>query len=335
MAIEENKQGNGINPITFNGRRAYELNFSPYQAVVIPEFGGNLVAFRHVEKGYRFIREPEDMEDFKQNPCLYGIPVLFPPNRYEDGTFKFQGHVYKFPINEKSKNNHLHGFFYDRPWDVSGQGQTENGCYLELTQKIDEQTEVYRYFPHQFRFILRYTLSSQGLSQNVTINNEGPNAMPLMLGFHTSINAPFARTSKPEDYTLHLSIQDRIELNDRSLPTGQKLPLDEYEKKLANEGASPYFKPLDHHYAAAGNEENRMILTDNNEKVSLVYHTGEQYHFWMLYNKDAKSGFFCPEPQTSMVNSPNIPWPTDETGLIELKAGETWSAESRLYMTKG
>ncbi|MBM7645899.1 aldose 1-epimerase [Scopulibacillus daqui] len=330
MAIEK-KQDNGVKKIIFNGFQAYELNHFPYQAVVIPEFGGNLVAFRDVEKDYRFIREPLDIEDFKQNPCLYGIPVLFPPNRYEDGTFEFQGHVYQFPINEKSKNNHLHGFFYDRPWEVAGKGQTENSCYIELSQTIDEQTEVYRYFPHPFTIILRYSLSSKGLSQKVSVINKGTISMPLMLGFHTSIHAPFAKNSKPEDYTVYLAIKDRIDLNERSLPTGKRLPLDENEKKLAAEGISPYFNPLDHHYSAVNNGGNCMILTDKKEKVSLVYDVGNQYHFWMFYNKDAKSGFFCPEPQTGMVNSPNVNLPSSHTGLIELKPGDTWTAESRLY----
>ncbi|WP_211211475.1 hypothetical protein [Heyndrickxia acidiproducens] len=72
---------------TFNGFNAIELNCFPYQAVILPEFGGNLIAFRNVDRGYCFLREPsaEEMDDFQVNPFLYGIPVLFPPNRIENG----------------------------------------------------------------------------------------------------------------------------------------------------------------------------------------------------------------------------------------------------------
>jgi aldose 1-epimerase len=326
---------NDVKQTSFNGMYAYELNCYPYQAVILPKFGANLIAFRNVEKDYDFIREPSihEMEDFQQKPFLYGIPVLFPPNRLEDGTFTFSGKVYHFPINEKSKNNHLHGFFHSAVWEVFKHGSTDRECFIELVQSIDEQSEVFRYFPHRFKVHLRYTLSKEGLNQQVKIINKGSESMPLMIGFHTSIKAPFSKNSTAEDYTLQLTIQDRVELNERSLPTGNLLPLNKEEKKIATEGFSPYYQPLDHHYVAQAQKDgkNRMVLTDQREKISLIYETSSEFRFWMLFNQDAKSGFFCPEPQTNMVNAPNIPLPFEQTGMIELSGGSEWSAQSRLY----
>jgi galactose mutarotase-like enzyme len=31
------------------------------------------------------------------------------------------------------------------------------------------------------------------------------------------------------------------------------------------------------------------------------------------------------------VNAPNAPFPSEQTGIIELKAGEAWSAHTRIY----
>ncbi|WP_053363082.1 aldose 1-epimerase [Bacillus sp. FJAT-27251] len=327
---------NRITKTIFNGINAYELNVYPYQAIILPECGGNLIAFRDVENNYSFLREPADnqMDDFKENPFLYGIPVLFPPNRIENGRFSFLNHTYKFPINEPVNKNHLHGFFYNHCWEVSETTSSEMESTIELSLKIDKQSDIYRYFPHSFRMSLRYTLSENELVQNVTILNEGKESMPLMLGFHTSINAPFSKNSTMEDYNLQLSIKEKIELNERSLPTGKRLDLKSTEKKLSTEGNSPFFQQLDHHYAAQKDQPNRMVLTDKREKISLIYETGSKYPFWMLYNRDAKSGFFCPEPQTNMVNGPNVPIPLEQTGIIELKSGEFWSAHSRFYTIK-
>ncbi len=322
-----------INKISFNGLHAYELTCSPFQAVILPECGGNLIAFRDVEKNYHFLREPspEDMNEFNEHPVLFGIPVLFPPNRFEDGTFTFFNRKYQFPINEPSRNNHLHGFFKTHPWEVTDLKSSDAESSIELSLAIDEQSEIYPYFPHHFKVNLRYTLSAKGLEQYIGFQNTGTDSMPLMLGFHTTFNAPFSKTSGKDDVTLQLSISERIELNERSLPSGKRLSLNPNEQKIAGDGISPYFAPLDNHYMAKKEGQNRMVLTDRHEKVKLVYETGSKFPFWMLYNKDADSGFFCPEPQTNMVNAPNAPFPAGETGLIELKAGETWSAQSRIF----
>jgi aldose 1-epimerase len=99
--------------MVFFEENAILLKASPYEAAVLPGIGANMIAFRDIEKGFRFIREPREIDivSFKAWPVTYGIPILFPPNRYEGGKFPWQGKVYQFPVNEKAIENHLHGFF--------------------------------------------------------------------------------------------------------------------------------------------------------------------------------------------------------------------------------
>lgn len=87
---------------TYNGEQAIWLQAGRYEAVVLPDVGANLIAFRDIEKEYRFLREPalEEMEAFKERPIVHGIPVLFPPNRYEDGKFLGMGRYF----NSQSMN---------------------------------------------------------------------------------------------------------------------------------------------------------------------------------------------------------------------------------------
>jgi aldose 1-epimerase len=74
-----------------------------------------------------------------------------------------------------------------------------------------------------------------------------------------------------------------------------------------------------------------MTLYDKREKVTFVYDAGEAYKHWMVYNASANGKFFCPEPQTGMVNAPNVKLPAERTGLIRLEPGQKWSAVSRMY----
>lgn len=89
----------------FHGEPAIGLQAGKYEAVMLPGVGGNLIAFRDNESGYRFLREPaeSEMESFKSNPGVHGIPVLFPPNRYEDGRFPWKGKV----LNSRSMRQQL------------------------------------------------------------------------------------------------------------------------------------------------------------------------------------------------------------------------------------
>ncbi|GMA56373.1 hypothetical protein GCM10025858_08760 [Alicyclobacillus sacchari] len=84
-----------VQETTYAGESAILLQNGDYEAILLPKRGGNLVGFRDVKRGYRFLREPEyEMDQFEKSPIRYGIPVLFPPNRYRDGVFTAAGRTY-------------------------------------------------------------------------------------------------------------------------------------------------------------------------------------------------------------------------------------------------
>ena len=71
-----------------------------------------------------------------------------------------------------------------------------------------------------------------GLSQQLTLVNEGDADMPVLLAFHTAVNAPFAPGSTARDYKLKLTIGSRWELSKRMLPTGRHQPLSPEEEAM-------------------------------------------------------------------------------------------------------
>lgn len=319
----------------YQGEKAVWLQSGPYEAAILPDVGGNLIAFRDTKQGYRFLREPaeSEMKSFKENPGTHGIPVLFPPNRYEDGNFPWNGQTYQFPVNEKATGNHLHGFLHTIPWTLEEFGTTALESYVSVSVSINKDHPVYAFLPHSFTFRLRYTVSAAGLSQQVFIRNEGDQVMPCLLAFHTAINTPFAEGSTSEDYKLRMTVGQRWELNERMLPTGQYQDLSEGEKLMQGDGVNPYFDAMDNHYTAVPqNGRNRMELTDTKLDKTLVYDVGTSYKQWMIWNNNACQQFFCPEPQINLVNAPNIDLPAEEIGLFGLAPGEIWEETARLYI---
>ncbi|MGM1045868.1 MAG: aldose 1-epimerase [Bacillota bacterium] len=319
----------------YHNENAVYLRAGAYEAVMLPDTGGNLIAFRNHEKGYRFLHEPglEQMEEFKARPMIHGIPVLFPPNRYEDGKFPWNGEVHHLPINEEATGHHLHGFVYNIPWKVNEFGHSKEEAFVTVSIEVDENHPVFQSFPFQFHIQLRYSLSHQVLSQRVTVTNIGQEVMPCLLAFHTSINAPYVEGGNAKDYRLKLTIGKRWELNGRMLPTGSHLELSPDELVMQGAGVYPFFESMDNHYtSAAQNGRNRMELTDIKEKLTLIYDVGTSYKQWMIWNNEATEGFFCPEPQINLVNAPNMEMPKEEIGLFSLQPNEIWEETSRMYV---
>lgn len=319
----------------FHQEKAIWLKSGSYEAAVLPGVGANLVAFRDTERQFHFLREPtlEEMDGFKKIPYVHGIPVLFPPNRYEDGKLAWEGETYQFPINEPKTGNHLHGFLHNIPWTVEQFGADDKEARVTLSITVSEGHSVYEYFPHAFTFKLQYTLSDAGLLQHVLIRNNGNKRMPCLLGFHTTVNAPFAANSTAADYQFKLTTGQRWALDNRMLPTGWYQPLSPNEEKMQEGYISPFFEAMDNHYTAvAQNGSNRMELIDSKNRVKLIYDVGTAYKQWMIWNNNATEGFFCPEPQINTVNAPALSLPDDQIGLVALEPGELWEETSRMYV---
>ncbi|WP_168123185.1 aldose 1-epimerase [Paenibacillus sp. HB172176] len=321
----------------FHDEPAVWLQWKSYEAAVLPNIGANLIAFRDNENGYMLLREPspEEMDAFREKPVIHGIPVLFPPNRYEDGTFTWNGRKYTFPVNEEKTGNHLHGFFHTAAWTIDNYGVSASESYAQLSITIEETHPIYTYLPHHFTLRLRYSLSDSGLQQHIMVQNLDTEPMPCLLAFHTTINAPFAPGSTADDCRFTMTTGDRWELNERMLPTGAYQPMKQGELEMKSTGVSPFWESMDNHYTSATkNGRNMMELTDSKEGVTLVYDVGTAYKQWMIWNNGATPGFFCPEPQLNLVNAPNVALPAEQIGLVSLEPGGIWEETSRLYLRK-
>ncbi|BBI34899.1 aldose 1-epimerase [Cohnella abietis] len=328
MTLHYAKQG------TYENEPAILLKHGSYSAILLPRIGGNLISFRDDDRDFRFIREPEgaDWEAFVEKPIVHGIPVLFPPNRYDGGVFEFDGRTYRFPINEEETGNHIHGFISQSEWEVVSLNSSEQESSVTVKLIFDEKHAGYVYFPHQIVFSQTFTLSNRGLEHRFEALNESDVAIPFMLGFHTSLNAPFASGSSKDDLECGISIGERWELNERMLPTGDQLALSEGELLLKEGKGSPYCASFDNHYTSSGVGVNETTIYDRRLNVRFVYEAGEAYKHWMVYNAEANGKFFCPEPQTGMVNAPNLKLPEEITGLIRLEPSQQWAAGSRMYV---
>lgn len=271
-----------------------QLTYRDWSAVFLPSFGANTVRLRHGDKD--LLRFPETMEQLRAAPYLYGMPLLMPPNRTEDGTFAFDGRAYRLPINEPRHRNHIHGFMADAPFLVKRLSESQVTCVYENNGER---------YPFRFRMTVTSKLDEQGFSQQIEIANRSNADLPVMLGFHTAF-------LEPETFSVPIGM--RWETNERHIPTGRLLKLTELEREFRL-GCRPRGLPISGFYTAAGQ---LARIGDYGYRVS------DNFTQWVLFNGGGDQGYLCIEPQSGPVNGLNRP-----DGCIRLKQGESaqfWTA---------
>ncbi|MDD3336517.1 MAG: aldose 1-epimerase [Eubacteriales bacterium] len=306
-------------------RNGIHLRAYGFEAEVLGERGANLISFACPALEAEALRTPPTENAFQtSNPYLFGIPILFLPNRISGGRFTFEGRVYVFPINEAKTGNYLHGTLHETPMQCVM--RSEEQAVFEYRATRDRP---YLTFPHAFSMRVSYTLSRGGITQQIRIENQSEQNMPVALGFHTTFSLPFVSGGTADDIRLMLDA-DKEYLRDPKtyLPTGEVDASFDIKHPLLEGSFSPCALNISRHFSM-GSQRN-MVLTDMRKKISLRYSADENYGFWIVYN-GGRQDLICVEPQTWVNNCPNAPFDRQETGFSYLSPGE--ARTYRTYLT--
>ena len=227
-----------LRSIDWNGLQAMEFSKGDYTALLVPSVGANLVRLAHTGLGVEILRTPNanETDTFRRRPHVFGLPILFPPNRIADGSYSFDGRTYRFPITIEREHNYHHGLLKSQPFAVSKAQETDDEVLVECRYYSNAGNDaIFRDFPHEFRCKIVYRLTANGLEQEVVFTNRSRNPMPVGVGFHTPLRIPFAGGTDA-DYVMRVAVGEQVELDGRNLPTGRKLPLTEEFARLRTGG---------------------------------------------------------------------------------------------------
>lgn len=328
-----------IRSCEWHGTQAVEFTKRDYTALLVPSVGANLVRLAHTRLGVEVLRTPSEREhdEFLRRPHVYGVPILFPPNRIADGRFRFDGREYRFPITRPEENNYHHGILKSQSFAVSKAVETPDEVLIETRCYSNAASDaIYRDFPHAFKCKITYRLSAEGLEQEVMFGNKSDLPMPVGVGFHTPLNVPFAG-GDAADYRLRMAVGERFELNGRNLPTGRlrarrTVCTAACSRRVAGDrlrgdrswffgardrGRRPAFPRCcgrESPYGSAGFLRGRLpdALLDALEQRRQV-------------------PYCCPEPQSWATDAPNLP-DRERWGFRSIPPGGKWSIRYRLYV---
>ena len=298
------------------------LQFYNWQTAIAPEYGGNLCRLRHGE--LEILRTPDEPSLLDQNRALYGLPVLFPPNRIADGEFYIDGRRYTLPVTElPPRNNHLHGLPLRAGWDAETDGNR-----IVMTWNYSPEHPAFAGFPFPFRLELVYEFTQESVRQSLTAINAGTAALPCGAGFHSVFNTPerVRITASPWYWEI---------LRPRYLVSGRQLLWDRFNP-------SEWFDPARHvisfhtriETGSLDGKPFRGAILDYGVKT-VLYEVDQSYRYWYLWNQDPRYGFFCPEPMSWMVDAPNLKLSRDITGFRLLPPGERAVYTSRISIRQG
>ncbi len=312
---------------TWDGQPVVRMASGDFTAMLVPAISGNLIELRETRRRLDILRRPPDFKTFAGRSRVYGIPVIFPPNRIRDGVFRTPWREYKLPINSPD-GHHCHGTIGLDAWDVRRVDAKGENAVVEAFYRNGPGKDFYQSFPHEFEFSNTYALTPQGLEHTYRVTNLGGERMPAGVGFHIAFNVPFAAGSRPENVKLRCAVGKRWEIDSRTIPTEHLLALTEVESNYRRDGLPAYGFSIRDHYLAeplevAGAALNAAILEDRSAGCRIVYEAGATFKHWMIWNDLGDKGYVCPEPMTWVIDAPNRTLPTELTGYRLLGQGET------------
>lgn len=306
--------------------RIEEIKFGDYTAKINLDRGANCISLRNRKHGAVILREPDYSAEL-DNPYLYGMPILFPVNRIEGGSFEFEGRTYTFPVNEPKTGCHLHGELHHTPFELVKRSESRIVCRFRA-----DAERPYLGFPHAFEITVSYRLSLGGLTHVTKVKNLSDSNMPVFIGFHTTFNSSFIDGAKKENIRARVDILREFERNmDTYLPTGKEPAPDEVTRFLNSGEFNPFSRPISRHYESG--PSGAMALCDRESGVSVMYRSSANLGYRLIYNGQA-DGYICLEPQSCIANCQNSPFERDSVGFDFIAPGETKTYKSRIFLTK-
>ncbi len=296
----------------------YKLENERLIAEIYPARGANIIKLFDKELGIDILRSPEKLSDFEtQNPYLYGMPVLFPPNRISDAEFEFEKRTYIFPVNEPKTGCFVHGTMHETAFVVSEKSRTRIKLHFNATNE-----HPYLTFPHAFSIEVEYILSDEKLLQTITIHNKSDANMPVGLGFHTTF-----KCFGTDGFNVQACVEKEFFRNEKYLPTGEYRDDTEWIKKLTSPEGYNTKKELSALFELG---DNHLITIRAEDNININYSLDKKYKYLMIFNTGSEGKYVCIEPQSWISNCPNID-KREQYGFTYIKPDEKISYNMSIY----
>lgn len=237
----------------------------------------------------------------------YASSILFPfANRIEDGVYKFGGKDCFLDINQVQENNALHGFVYNKTFELVEKKATQEEAIVSLQYQEKGHTQG---FPYTYRIDLKYTLTKHSLDLSVSVKNTDSKTFPFTIGWH-----PYFNTSDLYNSIVRFKSHKQFFFDERNITQGLRDFEINDEFKIGN-------KSLDDCFVL---DSNKILFETPNYSFELT--SSEKDCFLQLYTPP-KPNTIAIEPTTGISNSFN-----NKIGLKTLKPNDSYNINWKLKL---
>jgi aldose 1-epimerase len=202
-------------------------------------------------------------------------------------------------------------------WELLESGADTGGAVAaRLAWRSDELLELFP-FAHELGVEATVGRGELTITTTVTAGDDGP--VPVSFGYHPYTRVPGAGR---DDWQVTLDASNQIVLDDQSIPTGERAPIERQSFPLA--GVS-----LDDAYDASpdvGEGPATFAAAAGDATLTVEYLSG--YAYAQVFAPPGQE-FICFEPMTALTNALN-----SGDGLTVVAPGESYRAEFRIALSR-
>jgi aldose 1-epimerase len=208
------------------GFAALTLEGDALEAVFVPEAGMICCSLRH--RGEELLGQRNGLRAYVDRYSTMGIPFLHPwANRLGADRFEVDGRAVDLtlpdlPLKLDGNGLPMHGLLSAAPgWRVERHVELDDGGMLAATFDFGAYPHLLEAFPFPHLVEIEATLIGRSLEIATSVTATGEAAVPIAFGFHPYLRLPEAPRA---DWVLEAPVRERIVLDDRGLPTGEREP---------------------------------------------------------------------------------------------------------------
>jgi galactose mutarotase-like enzyme len=272
-------------------------------ATFVPEAGMIGCSLRH--RGEELLGQRGGLRKYVESRSTMGIPFLHPwANRLGSDRFELGGRevnlgLQDLPLKRDGNGLPIHGLLSAAPgWRVERHAEREDGGVLAASFDFGAYPHLLDAFPFPHRVEIEATLAAATLTLTTTLLASGEVAVPVSFGFHPYLQLPGAARA---DWVLEAPVRERLLLDDRGLPSGEREPAAIESGRL---GARTYDDAF--LAPAAGGP---FALSGGGRRLELRLGTG--YPFTQLYapaDTDAVAIEPMTAPTNALLSGADLPW---------------------------
>ena len=243
----------------------FEINLGNFKAK-INTYGASLISLSNNEF---------NLIESNTREGLYAGSVLAPwPNRIKDGRYSFNDEMFELPINEKSKNNALHGLVAHSDWQIIS--SSESSITLE---HILDMPKIY---PGKLKLQIKYEFIDNYLEIKIDALNIGNKKAPYGVSIHTYFVA--GQNLKNNQLFLQLPSSEFMQVDlERLLPLGiEKVDSTEFDFRILKQISNLF---IDHAFKADTDLPPRVRLI-NESKLGVELEFDESTKWIQVHTAD-------------------------------------------------